>query len=150
LIQVLKLSVTLFIPAATQLISECFVSLKRVEDFLSLPNLDQTSRLNPELFEREAEDTLIKMQSASFSWDTKENVILNDLDLTIKKGSLTCICGPVGSGKTSLLNAILGDMKLVSGKVGIRSQKIAYVSQTPWIMSGTIKDSILFGQEYDP
>jgi ATP-binding cassette, subfamily C (CFTR/MRP), member 4 len=146
---VLKLSITLFIPAATQLISECVVSVTRIEEFLSLPNLQKEDRSASSVFINESADVLVKFEKASFSWDDKGNTILNELNFSIKKNTLTCICGPVGAGKTSLLNAILGDMNLMAGVVGNRASKVAYVSQTPWIMSGTIRDSILFGQPYD-
>ncbi|XP_058067677.1 ABC transporter C family member 13 isoform X8 [Magnolia sinica] len=54
----------------------------------------------------------------------------------------------VGSGKSSLLNSILGEMLLVHGSIYSRGS-IAYVSQVPWILSGTIRDNILFGKDYD-
>lgn len=59
------------------------------------------------------------------------------------------ICGSVGSGKSSFLHAILGDMVLTSGHCRVNAKKIAYVPQTPWILSGTIRDNILFGLAYD-
>eukprot|EP01130_Rhizamoeba_saxonica_P014094 TRINITY_DN6105_c0_g1_i2.p1 TRINITY_DN6105_c0_g1~~TRINITY_DN6105_c0_g1_i2.p1 ORF type:complete len:864 (-),score=163.95 TRINITY_DN6105_c0_g1_i2:58-2649(-) len=59
------------------------------------------------------------------------------------------VVGSVGSGKSSLGNAILGEMKRVSGKIRITGS-IAYVSQEAWILNETVKDNILFGLEYDP
>ena len=54
----------------------------------------------------------------------------------------------VGSGKTSLLSALLGEMNKVQGRVCV-SGKIAYVPQTAWIMNTTLQENILFGQEFD-
>jgi ATP-binding cassette subfamily C (CFTR/MRP) protein 4 len=72
--------------------------------------------------------------------------------LDIEKGTVVGVCGPVGAGKSTLLNAILGEIApMSSGTVSRRKRpySIAYASQTSWIMSGTIKENVLFGKEYD-
>ncbi|KAI4310612.1 hypothetical protein MLD38_035578 [Melastoma candidum] len=58
------------------------------------------------------------------------------------------ICGTVGSGKSSLLSCILGEMKKVSGQVKVSGTK-AYVPQSPWILTGDVRENILFGSTYD-
>ncbi|CAN1246528.1 Putative ABC transporter C family member 15 [Linum grandiflorum] len=58
------------------------------------------------------------------------------------------VCGTVGSGKSSLLSCILGEIHKLSGTVRIRGSK-AYVAQSPWILTGSIRDNILFGKAYD-
>jgi ATP-binding cassette subfamily C (CFTR/MRP) protein 1 len=58
------------------------------------------------------------------------------------------ICGMVGSGKSSLLSCILGEMPKLAGTVKVSGRK-AYVPQTAWILSGNIRDNILFGNPYD-
>mmetsp|Transcript_1805 Transcript_1805/g.6775 ORF Transcript_1805/g.6775 Transcript_1805/m.6775 type:complete len:1016 (-) Transcript_1805:163-3210(-) len=70
---------------------------------------------------------------------------LMNVDIDIPPGQLTAIVGPVGAGKTSLLNAILGEMKAVDGCVK-RNGTVAYVPQTAWIYNGTLRDNVLFGQ----
>ncbi|KAJ3067662.1 hypothetical protein HDU99_003419, partial [Rhizoclosmatium hyalinum] len=74
--------------------------------------------------------------------------LLKNINLTIPKGSLTAIVGSVGSGKSSLLNAIIGEMRKVSGSVAI-SESVAYAAQSAWIQNATVKDNILFGTEYN-
>uniref|UniRef100_A0A8C4Z0Z0 Uncharacterized protein n=1 Tax=Gadus morhua TaxID=8049 RepID=A0A8C4Z0Z0_GADMO len=64
------------------------------------------------------------------------------------RGSLVGICGGVGSGKSSLLSALLGQMTLLEGSVAA-SGAFAYVSQQAWILNNSLKENILFGQEYD-
>ncbi|RVX04076.1 ABC transporter C family member 10 [Vitis vinifera] len=59
------------------------------------------------------------------------------------------ICGEVGSGKSTLLAAVLGEVPHVNGIVRVYG-KIAYVSQTAWIPTGTIRENILFGSAMDP
>uniref|UniRef100_A0A8C4XUT6 ATP-binding cassette sub-family C member 5 n=1 Tax=Falco tinnunculus TaxID=100819 RepID=A0A8C4XUT6_FALTI len=63
-------------------------------------------------------------------------------------GKLVGICGSVGSGKTSLISAILGQMTLLEGSVAV-SGTFAYVAQQAWILNATLRDNILFGKEYD-
>uniref|UniRef100_A0A8C9VHA9 ATP-binding cassette sub-family C member 5 n=1 Tax=Scleropages formosus TaxID=113540 RepID=A0A8C9VHA9_SCLFO len=64
------------------------------------------------------------------------------------KGKLLGICGSVGSGKTSLISAILGQMTLLEGRVAV-SGDFAYVAQQAWILNSTLRDNILFGKEYE-
>ena len=58
------------------------------------------------------------------------------------------VTGPVGSGKSSVLMAILRELPTISGTVSING-RVAYVPQIPWVFSGTIRDNILFGRPFD-
>ncbi|XP_042348973.1 multidrug resistance-associated protein 5 [Plectropomus leopardus] len=73
---------------------------------------------------------------------------LHRIDQRIKRGSLVGICGGVGSGKSSLLSALLGQMTLLDGNVAV-SGGFAYVAQQAWILNDSLKENILFGNEYD-
>ncbi|VDL99366.1 unnamed protein product [Schistocephalus solidus] len=64
------------------------------------------------------------------------------------EGQSTAIVGRVGSGKSSLLNALLGNMERISGRVNIKGS-IAYVAQQAWIFNGTLRDNILFHKPFD-
>uniref|UniRef100_A0A6I8P7E5 ATP-binding cassette sub-family C member 5 n=1 Tax=Ornithorhynchus anatinus TaxID=9258 RepID=A0A6I8P7E5_ORNAN len=64
------------------------------------------------------------------------------------KGKLIGICGSVGSGKTSLISAILGQMTLLEGSIAVNGT-FAYVAQQAWILNATLRDNILFGKEFD-
>lgn len=70
---------------------------------------------------------------------------LSNLNLKIPRGSFVCIVGRVGSGKSSLLQAMIGEMRKVSGQVSF-SSPISYVPQTPWIMNASLRENVLFGQ----
>ena len=70
---------------------------------------------------------------------------LHDVNISICQGSLTAIVGNVGSGKSSLLSAIIGEMVRVSGEVFCNGS-IAYCAQQPWVQTSTIQDNILFGR----
>ncbi|XP_067362281.1 multidrug resistance-associated protein 5 isoform X1 [Channa argus] len=73
---------------------------------------------------------------------------LHCINLSIQQGKLVGVCGSVGSGKTSLISAVLGQMTLLEGSVAVRG-RLAYVAQQAWILNATLRDNILFGQEYE-
>ena len=66
----------------------------------------------------------------------------------MNQNELFAIFGRVGSGKISLLMALLEEMHIVQGKVNVRGS-VFYVPQEPWIFTGSIRQNILFGKEYD-
>uniref|UniRef100_A0A8B9S0Y3 Uncharacterized protein n=1 Tax=Accipiter nisus TaxID=211598 RepID=A0A8B9S0Y3_9AVES len=68
--------------------------------------------------------------------------------LDIAPGSLVAVVGAVGSGKSSLVSAMLGEMENIKGHVNIQGS-LAYVPQQAWIQNATLKDNILFGSELD-
>ncbi|XP_026577525.1 multidrug resistance-associated protein 5 isoform X3 [Pseudonaja textilis] len=74
--------------------------------------------------------------------------VLYNVDLEIEKGKLVGICGSVGSGKTSLISAILGQMTLLEGSIAVDGN-FAYVAQQAWILNATLRDNILFGKEFE-
>lgn len=70
-------------------------------------------------------------------------------DLKVPRGSFTAIVGPVGSGKSSLLRALIGDMaRARSGDCRIGS-KVAYCPQSAWLLSATVRENIIFGRPFD-
>ncbi|XP_044843536.1 ATP-binding cassette sub-family C member 12 isoform X7 [Mauremys mutica] len=77
-----------------------------------------------------------------------EAIALYNLSFTVKKGKVLGICGNVGSGKSSVISAILGQMYLYDGTVGVDGT-LAYVSQQAWIFHGNVRQNILFGEEYN-
>lgn len=74
--------------------------------------------------------------------------VLHELNLKIKRGSLTAVVGRVGEGKSSLVGALLGEMHKYSGSVHCNGSS-AFVAQTAWILNDTVRDNILFGRPYD-
>ncbi|XP_043490273.1 multidrug resistance-associated protein 5-like isoform X2 [Polistes fuscatus] len=74
--------------------------------------------------------------------------ILTDITFGAPKGKLIGICGQVGSGKSSLLLAILGQLKIKEGQLS-REGSCAFVSQQAWIINATLKENILFGEQFD-
>lgn len=73
------------------------------------------------------------------------------LEFEAKKGEITMVIGKNGSGKSSLLYAILGEMRVkqtASSRIWINT-RLAYCGQTPWLINGTLKDNVVMNLEYD-
>lgn len=97
------------------------------------------------------EDMAVVINDACCAWSSNDQsqLVLDHVTLSFPKGYLVAVVGEVGSGKSSLLNSILREMRLVNGFV-YSSGSIAYVPQVPWILSGTIRDNVIFGMDYNP
>jgi ABC-type multidrug transport system fused ATPase/permease subunit len=74
---------------------------------------------------------------------------LKNLNLNFPKGKLSIVLGPTGSGKTSLLHTLLGELTLQHGAVYMPHVPIAYVPQQAWLLNATVKENILFGSDED-
>ncbi|XP_078400455.1 ATP-binding cassette sub-family C member 12 [Cetorhinus maximus] len=85
---------------------------------------------------------------ASTEKDGLGSMTLKNVSFCLEKGSLLGVCGNVGSGKSSLISALLGQMNLHNGTVAINGS-FAFVSQQAWIFHGNVRENILFGKMYD-
>ncbi|KAM0906485.1 hypothetical protein ACQ4PT_016738 [Festuca glaucescens] len=122
------------------------VSLDRIASFLCLEEFptDAVQRLSSG-----SSHVAIEVSNGCFSWDASpEMPTLKDLNFQARQGMRVAVCGMVGSGKSSLLSCILGEVPKLSGVVKT-SGTIAYVSQTAWIQSGKVQENILFGKHMD-
>ncbi|XP_038065585.1 multidrug resistance-associated protein 4-like [Patiria miniata] len=89
---------------------------------------------------------VVENMYGSWNKDTS-NTMLQDVSFCIQAGELLAVIGPVGCGKSSLLMSLLGEMPTVSG-VNVLNGRVGYTAQQPWILSGSLRDNILFGSEY--
>ncbi|KAK4256615.1 hypothetical protein QN277_006318 [Acacia crassicarpa] len=129
-------------PQSLLSISQATISLKRLDEYIKSRELDESS---VERVENNDSNLAVEIKEGSFSWDDKgEEATLQVSELEIRKGDLAAIVGTVGSGKSSLLSSVLGEMHKISGQVRV-SGKTAYVAQTAWIRNATIEENILFG-----
>ncbi|XP_077211022.1 ABC transporter C family member 3-like isoform X2 [Tasmannia lanceolata] len=131
------------LPDTISMVVQTKVSLDRIGSFLRLEDLQ------PDVVEKlpEGSEVAVEISNGNFSWDHSfENPTLKDLNFRVYQGMRVAVCGTVGSGKSSLLSCILGEVPKISGTTKLRGTK-AYVAQTPWIQSGKIEDNILFGKE---
>ncbi|KAG8218162.1 P-loop containing nucleoside triphosphate hydrolase protein [Butyriboletus roseoflavus] len=133
----------------TSNIIEALVSVKRLSDFLHAEELQQDAVKRIEKRSLSIGDEVLSIRDGEFQW-TKNGIqpVLEGINLTVRKGELVGILGRVGAGKSSLLSAIIGDMRKTEGEV-VLSGTIAYAAQNPWILSATVRDNILFSHVYD-
>ncbi|KAG0263849.1 hypothetical protein BG011_007937 [Mortierella polycephala] len=95
----------------------------------------------------EEQRPLLSDQNSNIAED-EVKTFLRDINLDIPRGSLTAIVGAVGNGKSSLLQAMVGNMMMSQGEI-IRGGSISYASQAPWIQNATVRDNILFDTPLD-
>lgn len=146
-------------------VQESKVSVDRVEEYLNEPETEKYKQL--QVADDDHGEPKIGFEEGIFSWSGKdpEDFKLIDLNMQFKVAQLNVIIGPTGSGKTSLLMALLGEMSLLNGAVylpGSRSranstydpetgliENIAYCAQQAWLLNGTIRENIRFADDYD-
>ncbi|XP_025016361.1 multidrug resistance-associated protein 1-like [Tetranychus urticae] len=118
------------------------ISIKRINKYL------QGDEIDPETIQHEPNPhTPVVLRNGTFSWSKNDSSVLNGITLDIKDKSLVAIVGQVGSGKSSLLSALLGDLYKTEGYVNVYG-KIAYVPQSAWIQNATVRQNITFSQPY--
>ncbi len=153
-------------------VQESKVSIDRVEEFLDEDETEKYGQLDRNNRD-EAGDPVIGFDRATLTWGGKKVRDLDrqsafrmiDIDLRFSVGQLNIIAGPTGSGKTSLLMALLGEMTLIQGSVYLPigqdrlelrkdpetdlTESIAYCAQQAWLANDTIKQNILFASPFD-
>ncbi|XP_008323732.1 multidrug resistance-associated protein 4-like [Cynoglossus semilaevis] len=143
----IKITVTLFFPLAVEKISETIVSIQRIENFLLLDEIERKISVLPPA---EKNQSSIEIKGMTCYWDkTLDAYSLCDVSFSVRSNQLLTVIGSVGSGKSSLLSAILGELPHDTGTLQVRGQ-LAYASQQPWVFPGTIRSNILFGRDLNP
>lgn len=149
------------------------VSIDRVQEFLDEEETEKYKQLKPTETNDDPLTPLIGFKDGRFTWGSKNllgkeegagSFQLVNLNLEFVPGELNVIAGPTGSGKTSLLMALLGEMTHVSGSVHLpgyhcredlypdengHTESVAYCAQQPWLVNDTIKNNIIFAGKYD-
>uniref|UniRef100_A0AAR2LVR4 ABC-type glutathione-S-conjugate transporter n=1 Tax=Pygocentrus nattereri TaxID=42514 RepID=A0AAR2LVR4_PYGNA len=119
------------LPFAMSTTMQAVVSLKRLGKFLC------QEELKPDNVSREPCKLGIVCQKVT---------CISRINFQVPRGALVAVVGHVGSGKSSLLSAMLGETERRSGSVSIKGS-VAYVPQQAWIQNATLQDNILFGRE---
>ncbi|CZR37595.1 uncharacterized protein FPRO_07214 [Fusarium proliferatum ET1] len=172
------------LPTALSAIADARAALERLALFMLASDVDpdapssspQTS-LGYSNEEEEASNAVIKVKDATFAYHDDSQLLAAEegkdaaqepseskalsqsqrlmIDsLLVKRNQLVCIVGAVASGKTSVLKALLGDMRLVQARsyqlsLTTASSQIALVPQTAWLLSETVRENIVFGRPLD-
>lgn len=153
-------------------VQESKVSVDRIEEYLSEPETDKYAQLVTRKRDENGQP-VIGFENGTFSWGgtdmqdkaSAEAFKLMDLNINFKVGDLNVVVGPTGSGKTSLLMALLGEMTKLKGDVFLPggcsredlkpdpetglTESVAYCAQQAWLTNGTVKDNIVFASDWD-
>ncbi|KAK9087727.1 hypothetical protein Syun_030121 [Stephania yunnanensis] len=133
-------------PDLVSMMAQTKVSLDRISGFLLEEELQEDAAI---VLPRGFTNMAIEIKDGEFSWDTSSSKsTLSGIQMRVEKGMRVAVCGMVGSGKSSFLSCILGEIPKLSGEVKICGTA-AYVSQSAWIQSGNIEENILFGSPMD-
>ncbi|KAG8640262.1 hypothetical protein MANES_13G039000v8 [Manihot esculenta] len=133
-------------PDLVSMMAQTKVSLDRISGFLQEEELQCDATL---VLPRNMTNMAIEINDGEFCWDpSASRPTLSGIHMKVQRGMRVAVCGMVGSGKSSFLSCILGEIPKISGEVRICGTA-AYVSQSAWIQSGTIEENILFGSPMD-
>lgn len=151
-------------------LAEAWVSLKRVQELIDLGNVDFSKYYSPvvrnvnTISGEHEHSVVLRIKGGKFSYeherdksgerlniDEVKDFILENVNIEISNGELICIDSSTGSGKSALINAILGNMKKLKGEIAVNDLNtgFGYVSQTTWLQRGTIRENIIWGAVYD-
>ncbi|GLH03628.1 Probable multidrug resistance-associated protein lethal(2)03659 [Gryllus bimaculatus] len=119
------------------------VSIKRMNKFMNSEELDPNNVTHDN-----SEKHPLLIENGTFSWGPEDDPILRNINLHFSSGSLVAVVGSVGSGKSSLISAFLGEMEKLTGRVNTKGS-IAFVPQQAWIQNATLQDNIVFGRSMD-
>ncbi|KAF9112250.1 Multidrug resistance-associated protein 1 [Mortierella sp. AM989] len=150
------------------------VGTRRIQEFLLREEVSEDDVIRFKSTPQDPSEPVIRIKDAAFTWtdpvddamDSQSgersrllsgqesphhgavSATLQSIDISLHNGKLIAVVGRVGQGKSSLLSAIIGEMYKIHGKVQI-SGKVAYIPQQAWITNATLKQNILFGNDYN-
>lgn len=118
-------------------------AFQRIQEyFLQPPRHDQRLALKQAGASQPGVPPAIRIEGVSIQPTSSMTQILKDVNLVVKRGSIVICAGPVGSGKTTLAKAILGELPTASGTISVVSGRIAYCEQSPWLPNGTLRQAV--------
>ncbi|WFC98615.1 hypothetical protein MYAM1_001345 [Malassezia yamatoensis] len=155
------------LPGLIHWLLNALVSVRRIDNYLQQQETEKYEQLigdsSDEIAFNPPSYTKIGFVHATFTYNSG-TFQLKNLDCLFPVGEISCVIGPVGSGKSSLLLAMLGELHRVSGSTRIPCplarlslepdahgliESIAYCSQNPWLLGTTVRENILFGTSFD-
>ncbi|XP_073845417.1 probable multidrug resistance-associated protein lethal(2)03659 [Musca autumnalis] len=159
----LRITMTVYFPMAVAQVAETLVSFRRIQKFMLLdevklaekakqnmiPAIISENGKSVEMKATPTKETGVVMTNVTAKWNPEavENNLEN-VSLEFKPKQLIAVIGTVGSGKSTLIQTILGELQPSSGSITVNGT-VSYASQEPWLFTGTVRQNILFGQPMD-
>lgn len=151
---VLRQTMTVFFPQAIGILAETIVSVRRLENFMLFDELDRDFQNDGKKSEEKADPSILQQPGISLEnicskWSGESTeYTLSNVNLLVQPATKVALIGKVGAGKSSLMQAILGELPVESGKIEVNG-KISYAGQEPWLFSATVRQNITFGLPMD-
>jgi len=147
----LRLYASYMFGLALNFLTDARILIRNIEQVLETPEIGEI-KFQPPTDQKNA----IEFENFNANWNKEEKATsatksytLTDVNLRIKKGSLNALVGAVGSGKTSLMMTLTGEMPETTGSLKYNGT-IAIVEQEPTIFAGTFRENVCFGKPYEP
>ena len=145
---VLRYTMIVMYPFSINFVFDSFTAIKRINEFLSIDDKLISTKSDEKNLNSETTSEII-LEKVSAQWvGESEDRTLSNIDLCIERPSTTAIIGKVGSGKSSLIQTILGELPIEGGNIKVNGV-VSYAAQEPWLFSGSIRQNILFGEDMD-
>eukprot|EP00158_Paraphelidium_tribonemae_P009351 Partr_v1_DN28841_c0_g1_i2_m33338 putative ATP-binding cassette, sub-family C (CFTR MRP), member len=132
-------------PEATNLLMRTVISLSRIESFLKE---QEKAHIETRFVQPAPAKYAFELRNVSAGWSKTASPILRNISFKIPTGSLIFIVGPVGCGKSSLLETLLQETFLIDGEFS-GTTDIAFCNQSSWIQTDTIRNNVLFGKKFN-
>lgn len=152
--------ITILFSISISSLAEVNVSIKRMQKFMSYEEIEAAKAVDKALDNRKLlingvdekkphSNPKVVLENVCAKWTQEANEdTLKNISVNVTKSQLVAVIGPVGSGKSSLFHVVLKELPTVSGNIRIDG-KISYSSQEAWLFNGSVRQNILFGEEYD-
>ncbi|ODN02388.1 Multidrug resistance-associated protein 4 [Orchesella cincta] len=135
-----------YVPNAAASIGELFISIHRMEDFLLLEEQGINRYLNIKQSTESRITPRIHMENVSASWQ-EGTTTLKNLTFDVSGDKVVMVIGPVGGGKTSLLQSLIAELPFIGGICDLEG-RVSYASQEPWLFPGSVRENVLFGRPF--
>ncbi|KAI8893994.1 P-loop containing nucleoside triphosphate hydrolase protein, partial [Globomyces pollinis-pini] len=135
------------LPMAVKATVGAIAAMDRVDEFMAL---EEVIELKPSPLPA-GSDLAVELYDCDFKWDGQDSdkPTISNISIKVKRGSKVAIVGHVGSGKSSILAALLGQIRHVRGDTVKVYGSTAYMSQEAWLLNMTLRENVLFGQPMD-
>ncbi|KAK1564091.1 P-loop containing nucleoside triphosphate hydrolase protein [Colletotrichum navitas] len=118
-------------------------AFERIKHYLAQPSLDDERGLLRRSSEVQSMDTpSICVRDVTIQAESSVDPIIRNANVLIQSGSIVMCSGPVASGKTAFIKALLSELPVVSGTISVSSKRIGYCEQSPWLRNGTLREAI--------
>lgn len=136
-------------------IQQASAASRRVFEMLEAPNLEDESKKNKKLEEVKGD---VEFKNVQFGYH-KDNLIIKNFSIELKRGQKVAIVGPTGAGKTTIVNLLMRFYEVTSGDIlidGVSIQEMKreevhnlfdMILQDTWLFHGSVRENLVYNKE---